>query len=227
MTGLRQQQKQARREAIHRAAAHLFATRGYASTTVEDIANEAAVSVPTLYAYVPSKAALMVSLYAHDRALVDARKQAIIDNTGDDPEAAITQLLVAEMKDGQDFLGHDVWREIVATTIRRRADYQSELDELNRVAFDEPVTRLLRTLQQRGLISASVDVEGVVAVLSDLVMAVFHQELAHDREWDWVEQRLRRHVATITAGLRPVRREPSPGTAGAARPAQSASGRPV
>ena len=202
MTGLREQQKQARRDAIFRAAARLFADQGYAATTVEDVAAAAAVSVPTLYAYVSSKAGLIVALYAHDRAQIDARKQAIIDRPGRDPERAILAMLMTELKSGQDYLGHDVWREIVATSIRRGGDYQAGLDRLNRQVFDEPVERLLRELQRRGLIDASVQLSDAVATLSDLVLAVFHQELAHAYDWDWVESRMRAHVATLMCGLR-------------------------
>lgn len=201
MTGLREQQKQARREAIFRSAAALFAERGYAATTVEDIAARAGVSVPTLYAYVQSKANLVVALYAQDRALIDADKQAIINDPGDDAVAAVLELLLVEMKNGQDYLGHDIWREIVATSIRRTGDFQEGLDRLNARVFDEPLDRLLRVLQRRGQIAPDTDIPGAVALFSDLVMAVFHQELAHDHSWPWVEDRIARHVRVAMAGL--------------------------
>jgi AcrR family transcriptional regulator len=201
MAGLREQQKQARRDGIFRSAAALFAQRGYAATTVEDIAAAAGVSVPTLYAYVQSKADLVVALYAQDRALIDADKQAIINDPGDDAGSAILRLLILEMKNGQDFLGHDIWREIVATSIRRTGDFQEGLDRLNARVFDEPLERLLRVLQRRGQIAPDTDIPGAVALFSDLVMAVFHQELTHDRPWEWVEDRIARHVRVAVAGL--------------------------
>jgi len=202
MAGLRERQKEARRQAIYRAAARLFADRGYGAVTVEDIATEAGVSVPTLYAYVPSKADLVVAIYAHDRDLIDREKQAIINDPGDDPAAAIAAMLLTELRSGEDFLGHQVWREVVITTLRGRGDFHDGLDSLNRRAFDDPVRRLLRVLQRRGQLPPEADIDAAVTLFSDLVMAVFHQQLSHDPPWSWVEDRIRKHVDVALAGLR-------------------------
>jgi AcrR family transcriptional regulator len=201
MTGTREQQKQARREAIFRAAARLFSERGYAATTVEDIARAAGITVPTFYAYVPSKADLIVALYENDRALIDARKQAIIARPQRDPALAVGALLLLEIKNGQDWLGHEVWRDIVATAIRGGGDFQEGLDRLNERVFDAPLASLLERLVARGDLRADLDVPAAVALFSDLVMAVFHQELVHDHPWPWVEKRIRRHVKTALAGM--------------------------
>ena len=201
MAGVREQQKQKRRDAIFRAAAGLFAQRGYSATTVEDIARDAGISVPTLYAYVPSKAGLVVALYESDRALIDARKQALVARPSRDPARAIAALLLLEMKDGQDWLGHDVWREVVSSAIRGAGDFQADLDRLNERVFDVPLARLLERLVARGDLRPGLDVPAAVALFSDLVMAVFHQELVHDHPWDWVEQRIRRHVKVALAGM--------------------------
>jgi AcrR family transcriptional regulator len=201
MAGVREQQKQKRRDAIFRAAAGLFAQRGYSATTVEDIARAAGISVPTLYAYVPSKAGLVVALYESDRALIDARKQALVARPSRDPARAIAALLLLEMKDGQDWLGHDVWREVVSSAIRGAGDFQADLDRLNERVFDVPLARLLERLVARGDLRPGLDVPAAVALFSDLVMAVFHQELVHDHPWDWVEQRIRRHVKVALAGM--------------------------
>ena len=201
MAGVREQQKQKRRDAIFRAAAGLFAQRGYGATTVEDIARAAGISVPTLYAYVPSKAGLVVALYESDRALIDARKQALVARPSRDPARAIAALLLLEMKDGQDWLGHDVWREVVSSAIRGACDFQADLDRLNERVFDVPLARLLERLIARGDLRPGLDIGAAVALFSDLVMAVFHQELVHDHPWPWVEKRIRRHVKVALAGI--------------------------
>ena len=135
MSGLRERQKQARREAIYRAAARLFAENGYGATTVEEIAEEAGVSVPTLYSYVSSKADLVVAIYALDHELINAQKQAIINDPDDDPAAAIAAILLTELKSGEEALGHEVWREVVVTAIRGRGDFNEGLDSLNRICL--------------------------------------------------------------------------------------------
>lgn len=202
MAGLRERQKQQRRDAIHRAAASLFARQGYAATTVEQIAAAAGVSVPTFYAHVPSKADLVVAIYEADRALIDAKKQAMIARPVRDPARAIAAFLLLEMKDVQGWLGHDVWREVVSTAIRGGGDFQAGLDRLNERVFDAPLARLLDKLVARGDLRPDLDVGAAVALFSDLVLAVFHQELRADHPWPWVESRLRRHVEVALGGMR-------------------------
>jgi AcrR family transcriptional regulator len=56
-----------RRRLIEDAAAHLFARRGYAATTVEDIVTEAGVSKPMLYRHFESKKELHMKLLERRR----------------------------------------------------------------------------------------------------------------------------------------------------------------
>src|SRR5271167_3748741 len=56
-----------RRGLIEDAAARLFAQRGYAATTVEDIVAEAGVSKPMLYRHFESKKELHMKLLEHRR----------------------------------------------------------------------------------------------------------------------------------------------------------------
>ena len=56
-----------RRELIEAAAARLFAERGYAGTTLDDIAAEAHVTKPMVYRHFDSKKALCLALLARHR----------------------------------------------------------------------------------------------------------------------------------------------------------------
>jgi AcrR family transcriptional regulator len=53
----------AARERLYTTALQLIAARGYAATTLRDIAKEAEVSVGLLYRYFPSKQAVVIALY--------------------------------------------------------------------------------------------------------------------------------------------------------------------
>ena len=55
MAGLRERKKRATRAAIHHAAMRLFAERGYAGTTIDDVASLADVSRATVFSYFPTK----------------------------------------------------------------------------------------------------------------------------------------------------------------------------
>jgi AcrR family transcriptional regulator len=62
MTSRRQRQAEATRRDIQLAARRLFAERGYAATSVGEIAREADVAVQTIYSSIGQKAAVVVSL---------------------------------------------------------------------------------------------------------------------------------------------------------------------
>jgi AcrR family transcriptional regulator len=53
----------AARERLYATALELIAARGYAATTLRDVAREAGVSVGLLYRYFPSKQAVVIALY--------------------------------------------------------------------------------------------------------------------------------------------------------------------
>ena len=77
------------RERLLRAAADVFAERGYDGTRVADIAAAAGVSNGALYAHFPSKAELLVdALRTHGRRL-------LADLFAADPDRSITDLLLA------------------------------------------------------------------------------------------------------------------------------------
>jgi AcrR family transcriptional regulator len=71
-TGLRERKKQRTRETIVRVAHELFAERGYAATSVTDIAEAAEISKGTLFAYFPSKEEILFSGADLRRTLTDA-----------------------------------------------------------------------------------------------------------------------------------------------------------
>jgi AcrR family transcriptional regulator len=76
------------RERLLRAAADVFAERGYDGTRVADIATAAGVSNGALYAHFASKADLLVgALRAHGRRL-------LADAFAADPNRSVTELLV-------------------------------------------------------------------------------------------------------------------------------------
>ncbi|WP_020106632.1 TetR/AcrR family transcriptional regulator [Nocardia sp. 348MFTsu5.1] len=63
MSNLRAAQKQLTRKLLLTSALDLFQVKGYATTTVDDIANTAGTTRPTFYAYFPSKSDLMKALF--------------------------------------------------------------------------------------------------------------------------------------------------------------------
>jgi AcrR family transcriptional regulator len=65
----------AAKQRLYAIAIRLMAERGYASTTLRDVAKEAGVSVGLLYRYFPSKRAIIIALY--DELSADYARQAL------------------------------------------------------------------------------------------------------------------------------------------------------
>lgn len=74
-TGLRDRKKAATRASIAAVAARLIAAHGYAETSVEAIAREAGISVPTFFRYYPTKADV---LFEGADAVVDEWRRALV-----------------------------------------------------------------------------------------------------------------------------------------------------
>ena len=62
MANLREAQKQMTRRLLLESGLRLFKTKGYAATTVDDIATAAGTTRVTFYAYFPSRSELMKAL---------------------------------------------------------------------------------------------------------------------------------------------------------------------
>jgi AcrR family transcriptional regulator len=90
--GLRERKKAATRLAIHEAGMRLFAERGFAGTTVDEIAEAAGVSRATVYAYFPTKEEIVFGDAALAVGALDARLR-----EGDEPAVAAIRAWLAEL----------------------------------------------------------------------------------------------------------------------------------
>jgi AcrR family transcriptional regulator len=77
----KQQERTARRRRIQRAARTVFAEKGYAKTSIEQIAREASLSVGAIYLYFRSKEDLYVSLLEETLDLFDTELRQIRGRT--------------------------------------------------------------------------------------------------------------------------------------------------
>ncbi|MEE1920451.1 helix-turn-helix domain-containing protein [Pseudomonas sp. 148P] len=159
MSGLREQQKAMRREAISRTALDLFEQQGYQTTTMEQIARLAAVSVPTVFAYFGSKQEILLEKLreADHRAVAEARRRA--------PE-------FAEALDAICYFEHclteyafgvlpaPLWREILPPLLPLLGTTQTEVPEVYKRVNDALVAELallLDDLRDSGKLRADLD----------------------------------------------------------------------
>ncbi|MGI5274292.1 TetR/AcrR family transcriptional regulator [Nonomuraea sp. CA-218870] len=93
MATLRAAQKEMTRKLLLDAGLDLFGSKGYAATTVDDIASAAGTTRVTFYAYFPSKVDLM-------KALIAERLNAALDRLPSPEHGSTARELVAVVEDG-------------------------------------------------------------------------------------------------------------------------------
>ena len=90
--------RQARRAEALEAATRLFATKGFAKTTVADVAQSLGLGAPALYYYFPSKESLLFAVL--ERAMMQLNAtldQALADCASSDPAIRLHTLVAAQV----------------------------------------------------------------------------------------------------------------------------------
>jgi AcrR family transcriptional regulator len=152
---LRQRKKLRARSDILAAANTLIARKGYADTTMREIADAANVSYQTLYNYFPSKAEIVRAMLT-EVAKPDPRLEKILD--GADPLLAKLHGMAKHYFDLVAHRERALWREVVLEVIKHAPDY----DALRALKIDASylvLRRLLNEAQARGELDPYVDTD--------------------------------------------------------------------
>lgn len=169
MSGLRERQKEQRKEAILDSAMMLFKTQGYASTTVEQIAAGAGVSAPTVFNYFGSKQVILLGLVG--RVESAGTREALIKLDGYDNavDALCDFHTVMTMRELQT-LPVQIWRELMNQSFDPTVS--REMSVISAQTARE-ITVFLEQLRDRKLIDDSVDLEFVGTFMSDFSLMLF------------------------------------------------------
>ena len=219
MSGLREKQKETRRQAMLAAAARLFKAQGVARTSMEEIAAAAGLSVATAYNYFKTKGEICVAIYKADRDLVQAATDRVIANPPKDPVAAICRLIETDFETEVPFIDRGAWEALFAAAFQAPSDAPgagvTEAWAGAEIMRIDQFARLLQVLRDRGAIAAKADLESAAELLGALTFSYF---------FDWIvelrtapaggrsnrrfldaakKRRLRAQVAQLAAGLRP------------------------
>jgi AcrR family transcriptional regulator len=124
----RQERGRARVAALMKAAAGLFAQKGFAATTMTEVAAEAGAAIGTLYLFFPTKEALAQAILADHADELSAMLETLRDACRGEPAAAIAERLFFALGDFVarhpaysallDLPGDDAWRR--TTRMQRR-----------------------------------------------------------------------------------------------------------
>ncbi|MGW4231676.1 TetR/AcrR family transcriptional regulator [Streptomyces sp. NPDC004980] len=154
MANLREQQKQMTRRLLLESGLELFKTKGYAATTVDDIATAAGTTRVTFYAYFPSRSELM-------KALIDEQLNEVLQRVGSPEHGSTAQDLVATVADGTP--------EAIMAWLRRTADSWPAIRPIIRVGRDAAVVDPeLTDLVERWMGEAISDIEDGLATAGRL-----------------------------------------------------------
>lgn len=145
MASLREAQKQMTRRLLLDAGLDLFVTKGYAATTVDDIATAAGTTRVTFYAYFASRSILM-------KALIDERLNEQLQRVGSPAHGSTAQDLVSTVEAGTP--------EAIADWIRQRAENWPAIHPLIRIGREAAVIDPdLGNLVERWMEEAISDIE--------------------------------------------------------------------
>jgi AcrR family transcriptional regulator len=160
------------RQAILHAAIDRFGRDGYRSTSVADIARDAAVSGTLAYAYFPNKEALFLAAVDEDAAgVINEGLSTILENPHagpDDWRQALLVTLVAAVD------GHPLARRLLAGLEPDVTDRVLEIPAL--AELRKACVERLRSEQAAGLVRTDIDpvaiANGMVTIILSLLMSV-------------------------------------------------------
>ena len=169
MSGLRERQKEQRREVIAQAALELFKTNGFAATTLDQIAVQAGVSAPTVVNYFGGKQEILLALLKQpdEQAMRDAR--ANLDDDSDPLEALCE--FEGLMTDYQlQAMPASLWRELAPFLLT--GELALALSPWNAAVIEE-TKALLGHFQAQGKVRASVDLDVAATLFNQYANMAF------------------------------------------------------
>lgn len=170
--GLRERKKEAQRSRLLAAAVDLFRTEGYEQTRMEQIAQCADVSPPTLYSYFPTKQALLLALFWQARETGKASIDPVLADPPDDPVDAVTALIMADMTDIETTRDKKLWREVLAAQVRAHDRPRDEIFSYKFV-FESNLQQMLRHFMDKGRLPATFDYRVAAKTLYAITWDVF------------------------------------------------------
>jgi AcrR family transcriptional regulator len=153
--GRRERQKRERERRILRAAEQLFARRGYARTTMADVAARARLAVGTIYNYFPSKPEIVLALLRRETGATLAAGEAVRKQPPDDPTRAVLALFEVYLDLAT---RHDraLLREVLAASVAQPEPIARAAFELD-LRLVGQLREMLVDLRQRGRLDEDVD----------------------------------------------------------------------
>ena len=154
MSGLRESQKASRRKNILDAAKRLFLERGYVATTIEAIAETAAVSAVTVYNHYRTKGGVLLAVVGQSDSLLIEKIRALIDDPPNDLLDAVMAFSETISSHAYAYLNKPIWRHVIATSvIEGGSEFGRGYEKLDD-ALARLLAELLETFKRDGALAA-------------------------------------------------------------------------
>ena len=201
MTGLRERKRQERNDVIIDAAMDLFQAHGYEQTTMEEIAARADISPPTLYRYFPRKTELLIALFWKERERMDtALEEFHRKSVSRDAVGAIAGLLYLNNSGVHTKVQRKLWREVMAALLRIHDEATDEFRSIKE-HFEKHVERMLRRLQDDGLIAKDAPLATMMYVLYAVAAENYYRVIANEfKSAEDEKQAVEQQVALVLKG---------------------------
>ncbi|WP_026381113.1 TetR/AcrR family transcriptional regulator [Afifella pfennigii] len=180
MVGLRARQKTRRRQKIRDSAFALFVEKGYAESSLQEIAERAEVTIPTIYNYFGSKSSLLLEIAIEKQEGLEEKLDDFIENkVCGDPERATTGWIKLVTEGALEALDREVWRSIYQTGLGDD-NLGPFLDRLQ-VFYLRKAVEFLQALKARGLVDAQLDVKAEAKILDSICEHYFRRLIFGDK----------------------------------------------
>src|SRR5205809_3407826 len=157
-----------RQQIVEAARAHLF-SQGFRSVTMDDLAEELAISKKTLYAHFPSKIALLEAVLADKFAGLEAKLEEIKRAYPHDFLAALRELLAGTQRE------LDEIKPPFVRDMRQKAPQVFQVIERRRAAlFQRYFGNLLLAGQRAGMVRKDVPANLIIEILLAIVQAIMN-----------------------------------------------------
>lgn len=195
--GLKEKKKIKRRKRILAAATVLFQTRGYAETTINDIADKADVGVGTIYNYFSSKNEILLNIVAD----IFIEKKPDVTIHGDDPVQTVIRYLNNYLDEFSIF-DKEIWRGWFAALFQEPNLFERAY-ELDMKIVGE-LAGMCEKTQQRQLMTQNVPALEIAKLLyTPFISWMMSYIMLADMDIHTAKKEFESQVKLIFTGLRP------------------------
>lgn len=202
MGGLREKRKAETIEKILSVSREIFFNKGYAGTTVEEIAEQAGIGVGTVYNFYKTKADILIAVVAKEADMEHwefTLQAADLEQGVVDIIMNFTWKFLGKLK----FLTKKMWKELMAAMFGSLKEESRVIQGLFSLDFRyiEKFKSLLEALKKQGALVPDFNVDAATMVIYGIFMTQFLLFVySNDTTFDQMERNIREQVAFALEG---------------------------